>query len=242
MMLLDVDARLIIGHRGASAEYPENTLLAFEQALAQGAHALEFDVRLAADGIPVVIHDATLDRTTDAAGPIAAMPSAELSRVNAGSGQTVSTLDDVLEHVGDVPIIVEVKETAAAGATAECLERHAAAARAVVGSFESRALDPFRRPPFHCASSRWETAAAFAASRLGMRGPGRYEAFTIPEHHGRLHLVDRQFVAAARRAGRPVHVWTVNDAAQAERLWSIGVSGMITNEPAKLRALLDDER
>jgi glycerophosphoryl diester phosphodiesterase len=242
MILLDVGARVIVGHRGASADYPENTLLAFEQALAQGAHALEFDVRLAGDGVPVVIHDATLDRTTDATGPVAAIPSTELTQVNAGSGQAVSTLDDVLEHVGDVPIIVEVKETVAAGATAECLERHAAAGRAVVGSFESQALEPFRRRSFHCASSRWETATAFVASRFGMRGPGRYEAFTIPEHHGRLHLVDRRFVVAARRARRPVHVWTVNDAQQARQLWSIGVSGIITNEPAKMRALLEDDR
>ena len=80
--LLDPDARLVIAHRGSSAEAPENTLLAFEAAVRRGADAVELDVRLTADGAPVVIHDATLDRTTDRSGPVAALTLAELRAVD----------------------------------------------------------------------------------------------------------------------------------------------------------------
>jgi len=82
-------------------------MLAFEQALAAGADALEFDVRLAADGVPVVIHDAMLDRTTDATGPVRGRSSVELAGIDAGRGQPISTLDEVLEHFRATPLIVE---------------------------------------------------------------------------------------------------------------------------------------
>lgn len=212
-------------------------MLAFEQAVAQGADALELDVRCSRDGVVVVIHDDTLDRTTDKSGPVAARSARELTCTDAGSGQSIPTLDQVLEHFAATPLIVEVKETVAAEATARCLARHQAEARVVVGSFESRALHPFRASPFHRASSKLETAAAFLTSRVGLRAPGRYKAFTVPEQRGRLHLVDSRFVSAAVRAGRPVHVWTVDDVHQARRLWSIGVSGIITNVPARIGAM-----
>lgn len=237
MILLEVGARLVIGHRGASADFPENTMLAFEQALVQGADALELDVRVTRDDAVIVIHDAVLDRTTDASGPVAGRTVAELAGIDAGRGERIPRLDDVLEHFPDTPLIVEVKATGAAAATAACLERHGARDRVVVGSFESQALDPFRRRGFHRASSKAETATAFVWSRIGQPGPGGYHAFTVPETHGRLRVVDPRFVRAARRAGRPVHVWTVDDPERAEYLWSIGVSGIITNAPGTMRAL-----
>ena len=240
MRLLEVGAKLVIGHRGASADYPENTMLAFEQALAHGADALELDVRVTRDGTVVVIHDARLDRTTDGTGPVADRTIADLSGIDAGRGQRIPRLDGVLEHFADTPLIVEVKAVDAAAATAACLVRHGAQDRVVVGSFEPRALDPFRQAGFHCASSKRETAAAYVYSRIGCRGPGSYEAFTVPETHGRLRLVDRRFVAAARMAGRPVHVWTVDDPERARYLWELGVTGIITNVPGTMRALRDE--
>lgn len=240
MRLLEVGARLVIGHRGASAEYPENTMLAFEQALAQGADALELDVRVTRDDTVVVIHDARLDRTTDATGPVAERSTSDLADIDAGRGQRIPKFDDVLEHFPDTPLIVEVKAATAATATAACLERHGAGDRVVVGSFESRALDPFRGGRFHRASSKGETAAAFAFSRVGCRGPGDYRAFTVPETHGRLRVVDARFVAAATKAARPVHVWTVDEVDRAAHLWALGVCGIITNRPALIRALRDE--
>lgn len=237
MILLDPGASLVIGHRGASGEYPENTLLAFERALEQGADALELDVRLARDGAVVVIHDAMLDRTTSGAGPVRDRTLPELRALDAGAGQTVPTLDEVLDRFPDTPLILELKESAVADAALRCLVRHGASARVLVGSFEPGALRPFGQPTSHRAASRRETALAWALSRVGLPLPGAFEAFTVPEHHGRLRVVDRRFVAAARRAGRPVHAWTVNDVEQARRLRAVGVSGIITNYPARMRAL-----
>lgn len=237
MILLDAGASLVIGHRGASGEYPENTLLSFERALDEGADALELDVRLARDGAVVVIHDAALDRTTDGAGPVRDRTLAELRALDAGGGQTVPTLDEVMERFPDTPLILELKESAVAGAAQRCLARHGATARVLVGSFEPGALRAFGKPSSHRAASRRETALAWALSRWGLPLPGSFEAFTVPEHHGSLRLVDRRFVAAARRGDRPVHVWTVNDVEQARRLRAAGVNGIITDYPARMGAL-----
>ena len=95
------DTTLILGHRGASAVAPENTLLAFEAAQAGGADGIEFDVQLSADGIPVVIHDQTVDRTTNGQGKVAAMTVAELQAWTAGEGAIIPTLDDVFTPFGD---------------------------------------------------------------------------------------------------------------------------------------------
>ncbi len=237
MILLDPNAIPVIGHRGASGSYPENTLLAFDRALEQGADALELDVRLCGDGAVVVIHDATVDRTTDGTGLVRDRTLSEVRALDAGGGEPIPTLDEVLEHFPETPLIVELKETAVAAAAQRCLDRHRATGRVLVGSFEPGALRPFGKPDCHRAASRRETALAWALSRAGLHPPAAFEAYTVPERHGRLRVVDARFVAAARRAGRPVHVWTVNDVAQARRLRAIGVCGIITNHPARMRAL-----
>jgi len=237
MIFLDPAARLVIGHRGASGEFPENTLLAFGQALAQGADGLELDVRLARDGAVVVIHDPTVDRTTSGSGAVGAHSLAELRALDAGRGEAIPTLDEVLERFPATPIILELKEVGVAEPAARCLARHDAAGRVLVGSFEGAALAPFAPPAWHRSASRRETGLAWLLSRVGLGVPGPCEAFTVPERHGRLHIVDARFVDAARRAGRPVHAWTVNEVEQARRLRALGVSGLITNYPARMKAL-----
>jgi len=234
VLLLDPDAHPVVAHRGASGTHPENTLLALGAGLRRGAQALEFDIRLTADGIPVVIHDETLDRTTNGSGPVAKVTLTELQELDAGRGERVPTLAEVLEHFPDTPCIVEIKETRAAQPAREVLARHRAAGRVLVGSFEPGALGPFKAP-WHRAASRRETALWWALSRIGLRPWGRgYEAFTLPEHHGTLHVVDERFVRRARGARKPVHVWTVDDPAHASQLVALGVSGIITNFPERM--------
>lgn len=212
-------------------------MLSFREAVAAGADALEFDVRLSADGVAVVMHDASVDRTTDGSGLVAALPLQALERLDAGHGERVPTLDAVLEEFQDVPLIVEVKEVRAAAAVRTAILRHAAAARVLVGSFVGRALVPFDAPGFHRSASRRETALAWLVSRVRGGLAGRFEAFTVPERHGHRVVVDAAFVAGARRRGRPVHVWTVDDRVQAERLRALGVCGIITNFPDRMRTL-----
>lgn len=239
MILLDPEAHPVIAHRGASGEYPENTLLAFAKGLEQGADGLELDVRATADGVPIVLHDATLDRTTDGAGPVARLSLADVRRVDAGRGERVPTLAEVLERFAATPLLVEIKERSAARPTLALLRRHRAERRALVGAFGFGALAPFFGTEFARAPVRAEVACFWAASRLGLSlGGRRYGALSVPEYSGRLRVVDRRFVAAARRARVPVHVWTVDDPAHAARLRGLGVCGILTNYPERMRDLV----
>jgi glycerophosphoryl diester phosphodiesterase len=236
--LVDPDAAPLIAHRGASGQYPENTLLAFEQGVRQGADAVELDVRLSADGVPVVIHDRDLDRTTNRSGPVAQFTAEELARCDAGDSQPIPRLAEVLEVLEAVPLIVELKEAAAAYSVAELLHRKGAEDRVLVGSFERTALRPFGGTAVHCAASRRETALFWLGSRINWAPRGRgYSAFTVPVQHGRVTVVDGSFARCAARRGKPVHVWTVDERAEAERLRALGVRGIITNFPDRMRDL-----
>jgi glycerophosphoryl diester phosphodiesterase len=238
MILIDPDAYPLIAHRGASGECPENTLLSFQRGLDQGADALELDVRVSADGIPVVIHDRDVDRTTDGSGPVRTFSAAALAALDAGEGQQIPTLETVLSHFPDTPIIIEIKEVTASGLVADVIKSQGASQRVLVGSFEQAALRAFEPDSYHRSASRRETAAFWLSSRLGIGHRSRgYEAFTVPVKHGRLTVVDGSFAKAAARCGKPVHVWTVDDRSEAERLRRLGVRGIITNFPGRMRGL-----
>jgi len=248
--LLDPDRHPIIGHRGASGDAPENTIASFDLALAQGAEAFELDVRIAADGVPVVIHDATLERTTGQPGLVRGATAAELGRLDAGrtylangrypfrgQGVGIPTLSSVLERYPNTPMLIELKEVAAAAPVQDAIRAANAVERVVVASFHADALRPFPSPPFLIGASRRDIIRLYLRSRVGL-GPDRREnprCYAVPARYRDLIPVPTpQFVAAARRAGRPVHVWTVNDAETATALWDIGCAGMITNYPARL--------
>jgi glycerophosphoryl diester phosphodiesterase len=236
-MLTSLSQPVIFAHRGASAHAPENTLAAFELALAQNADAIELDVKLSADGQVVVIHDATVDRTTDGRGSVAAMSAAEVGALDAGQGERVPPLDAVLDRYAATPLLIEVKEARAAGPALAAIQRRQAEPRVVVGSFVRRALVPFWRAGVASTPPRSGVALALLASRLGLGVPGPHRAFAVPEYHRGLRIVDRRFVRAARQSGRPVHVWTVNTLEQGRRLRAQGVCGIITDYPDYMRSI-----
>jgi glycerophosphoryl diester phosphodiesterase len=245
--LLDLSARPVIAHRGASAYAPENTLAAFELALKQGADALELDIRLTRDGAPAVIHDATLDRTTDLTGPVRARTLAELRQADAGhrfttdrggttpyrgAGIRIPTLAEVLWTFPTMPVMVEVKEPEVQDVVRRVLLEERAVERCVVASEHVGALELFREAPFACGASGAEISELYWSVMLRRARPWpRYHALSVPVRHRGLPVPTRRFVAAARRLGCPVHVWTVNDTATARRLWARGVAGMVTNVP-----------
>jgi glycerophosphoryl diester phosphodiesterase len=171
--LLDCSAHPVIGHRGAAWYAPENTLESFRLALAQGADAIEFDIRRSADGEAMVFHDATLDRTTDQQGPVAARSVAELQRFDAGfhytepgipgtpfrgRGVRIPTLREVIAEFPAVPLLIEVKEAEVAEAVARALVEGGAAGRAVVAGSAWQALIPFRVAPFTLGASQRDIA------------------------------------------------------------------------------------
>ena len=232
--LVDPGARFVIAHRGDSAHAPENTLAAFRRAVEIGADAIELDVRLAADGVPVVIHDATLDRTTSAAGLVSARSSTELGEIPVGSTVGVPTLERVLALI-PLPILLEVKEVAAQDAVAAVLLRCAAAARVVVASAHDEALSAFRRPPFLVGASARDILRLWLAPLRGLP-PRRCVAYSVPwRHRGVLPVPTARFIGDAHRLGASVHVWTVDDPSRANRLWARGANGIVTNAPGSLR-------
>jgi glycerophosphoryl diester phosphodiesterase len=236
--LLDLSCRPVIAHRGASGSAPENTLPAFELAIRQGADAIELDVRLTRDGVPVVLHDATLDRTTDRRGPLAALTLAELREADAGGGAArVPTLAEVLRGFPEIPVLLEVKEPAAQAAVRRVILEEGAVERCVLASEDHAALQIFREQPFAVAASGREIAALYRDVLL-RRVPGTvpYRMLSVPERHRGFPVPTRSFVAAARRLGCPVHVWTINDPSVAQRLWGLGVCGIVTNFPDRIRA------
>lgn len=227
---------LIIGHRGASGAAPENTLAAFEMALQQGADGIEFDVRLSADGQVVVIHDATVERTTNGVGAVSRLTVAELRALDAGAGQHIPTLDEVFESFGRSLLYnVELKavswfDGALEMAVAECVEAHGIHSRVLVSSFSPLSIRRARKylarrvMLAHIYESRW----AKNAHRLVRAEAG----------HPHFSLVDAAYMNWARARGLRVHVWTVDDATIAGKMARLGVHGIISNHPGQIRASL----
>ena len=248
--LLDLAAHPIIAHRGSSADAPENTLPAFEAAVQRGADAIELDVRLTADGAPGVIHDAALDRTTDRTGPVSAFTLANLRSVDAGwtftsdGGRTfpyrdrdarIPTLGEVLWAFPRMPVLVEIKEPQAQDAVRRVLLQEGAAARCAVASEHREALRMFDEPPFVRGACGAEISVLYWSVLLRRRAPAAsYRFLSVPERHRGLPVPTRGFLAAARARGCPVHVWTVDSADTARKLWRRGVAGVVTNVPGML--------
>jgi glycerophosphoryl diester phosphodiesterase len=249
--LLDHTAHPIIAHRGASGERPENTLAAFERAVELGADALEFDVRLTADGQVVVMHDPTVDRTTDLTGPVRIQTLAALHTADAGyrftadrgatvpfrgRGVRIATLEEVLGRFPAMPILLELKEVVGQEKVREVILRHGAEGRCVMASEHHDALEAFRGGRFRLAASGREIFWFWRASLL-LRSPPPvgFHVLSVPRRHRLLPVVTRTFLAHARRLGIPVHVWTINHPRTASQLWRKGVNGIITNWPGMIR-------
>jgi glycerophosphoryl diester phosphodiesterase len=228
----------VIGHRGAAARAPENTLAGLRCAKALGCSWVEFDVRLTADGAPVLCHDATLDRTTDRTGPVSARSLAAIRQCDAGSrfspvfaGETMPTLDEALALAAELGLGVNIeiksdrgREYATAAAVADRVNRLGPAPPLCVSSFLPAAVAVLRdlapRLPrgilFRSVPSLW----AEIAKRLGVA--------VIGASHRRLRP---RRVAEIRAAGYPVAAFTVNDPARARQLFAWGVTSVFSDVP-----------
>ncbi|MGH7665529.1 MAG: glycerophosphodiester phosphodiesterase, partial [Gemmatimonadaceae bacterium] len=244
-ILLDPNAHPVIAHRGASLSAPENTMPAFEMAAKAGADALELDVNLSADGVPMVIHDTTLDRTTDLHGPVYSLTAAQLRGADAGArftadggasfpwrarGVRIPILGEVLDAFPDMPLAIEIKSARAQWDVARMLADRGALERCVVSAFETEAVAAFREGSFHTGASRRELLSLGIRSLLRLqRDRPRYAAILIPEWYRGFPLPLRLYIRAARRMGMPLHVWTVNDPGSGLRLWRAGAAGIVTD-------------
>ena len=235
MPFFDTPGPLVFAHRGGSALGPENTIAAFDAGMRAGADGLELDVHLSADGIVVVHHDETLDRTTNGSGPIAARTAAELARLDAGRGEGVPTLREVLARY-DVPTIIEIKvNSEAAGlAVLDEVQRANAVERVCAGGFGLRALQAIRAAEPRLATSAAQFEARMEVYRGWIGWPPQgvpYGGFQIPEMAEGIRVVSPRFIERAHRRGLKVQVWTVDDEDDMRRLLEWGVDGLITNRP-----------
>jgi len=221
---------LVFAHRGGSALAPENTMAAFDHAIALGADGLELDVHLSSDQAVVVHHDSTLDRTTRLTGPIAHRTHRELTAA------AVPLLADVLERHPIARVIVEMKVNSAAlaRATVEVVRAARAEHRVCLGSMGYRVLSAARSldPAIATSASREEVRWALYRSWCGWpRTEAAYHGYQVPEQSGATRVVSPRFVRHAHRAGLSVQVWTVDAEADAKRLLDWGVDALITDRP-----------
>jgi len=235
---------IVYAHRGGSKLRPENTLLAFDHGLALGADGLEFDVHLSRDGVVVVHHDRTLNRTTSGTGPLAALTAAELSRLDAGAhfpgfagaAGGVQALRDVLRRYPSARMIIELKlnDPVLARKTIDEVRAADAVDRVALGSFGTRVLRAARayEPRIATGSSKEETRLFLYRSwvRWPLRHPA-YREFQVPELAGRTRVVSPRFVRYAHQANCAVKVWTVDEESDIRRLLSWGVDAIISDRP-----------
>jgi glycerophosphoryl diester phosphodiesterase len=251
-------APLVIAHRGGSALAPENTLLAFRQAVEWwGADLLELDVRPTRDGEVVVIHDPTLDRTTSGAGAVSRASLAQLREVDAGhrfspdGGRTypyrggearVPTLDEVLAAFPGVRLNVEIKDGRAQERVWEVIHQAGAASRVLVAAGQARNRARFGAYPGAVSASGAEMRAFYLAHRLGLAHRYRpaVDAFQMPESYGGRQVLSPRLVADAHAQNIAVHVWTVDEVGDMRRLLDWGVDGIVTDRPDRLARLLHE--
>ena len=220
----------MFAHRGGGKIGPENTIATFDRGLEGGADSLELDVHLSRDGIVVVNHDAVLDRTTRAKGPLKERTAGELAEFD------VPPLRAVLARYPKVGIIIELKERGAelAEAVVDEVRRAGASDRVCLGSFSISALRAARAaaPAIATSAARFEVRLALYRSWCGL-SPGRvpYQAFQVPEISGSTRVVSPRFVQLAHKAGIAVHVWTVDEPEDIRRLLDWGVDGIISDRP-----------
>lgn len=240
----------MFAHRGGARLAPENTMVAIDNGMSLGSDGLEIDTQLSSDGIPVVIHDHTLDRTTDRTGPVSALTAADLARVDAGyrfeadgqypfrgQGIGVPRLDEVLMKHQDARIIIEMKggQRELARAVGDVVKRADAVDRVCVGSFYQASIDAIRleHPEIHTSASQEE--ARWTLHRSWVRWPWtskrKWMAFQLPEKAGRMRVVSPAFLRHVKREGHVVQVWVVNERADIERLLDWGVDGIISDRP-----------
>jgi glycerophosphoryl diester phosphodiesterase len=257
---------LIIAHRGASTEAPENTIAAIRKAIAAGADGIEIDVRLARDGVPVVIHDGSLKRTGGIKGKVADMTSEELSAIGVGAyfrsrrngdhgaafeGETIPGLADVLRELsgyrGRIYVELKCKDSGIEGlvnSVCEMIANDAEPSRFVLKSFRLGAIPLIKR-----LSPGVRTAALFAPKIMNILRKEKHlvkiaEEFGADELSVHYSLATKKLVRNAERRDLPVTIWTVDNPRWLTRGIRLGYAGLITNDPAGLvaarRALLSE--
>lgn len=224
-------------HRGFSLHGMENSLTAFRAAVELGTLHLETDVHTTSDGVLLVFHDSSLDRVTDSSGRIAELTADEVAKARIGGVEPVPTFDELVAAFPYARLNLDVKDWNSVKSMAEAIEKHGIHDRVLVTSFSDRR----RRAVLKLLSQRTASSAGSTLTALFVllgsvlpAGVSRkvltgVDAFQVPVRYGRFPVVTAGFVRRAHRVGVQVHVWTINDSAEMERLLDLGVDGIVSD-------------
>ena len=253
---------LVLAHRGGAHLRPENTFAAFDHAVEIGADVLEIDVRVSKDGEFLVIHDSTVDRTTEGIGKVIEKTASEIRSLDAGhgftrdggatfpyrgKGLTVPTLSETLERYAGRNVNLEAKQLEARHAFGFCstLRGRIEPKRTVIASGGGDFLYAFRDicPEFTTSATLTEVLDFFARYKVGVEASysPRMRFLQIPAGFRYLTVLDEGFASSARSKGLGIHVWTINDEAEMRRLVRMGVDGIVTDKPDLLIRVIEEE-
>jgi glycerophosphoryl diester phosphodiesterase len=250
---------LVFAHQGGEALRPSNTLAAFDHAVELGAQVLDADVHVTKDGVPVLIHDQTVDRTTNGRGEIRALTVEQLHQLDAGhaftiddgasfpfrgKGLLIPTADELFAKYPDAHYGIEIKQVtpAAAARFCEAIRARDMQDRVLVSAFDQETMDAFRRacPGVATSATRTEATIFVVLSMLRLEhalSPA-YESLQVPEYNSGIHVLTPRFIEAARNRNLAVQPWTINERADLQRMLNLDVDGINTDYPDRLIALL----
>ena len=248
----DSNHPLVIAHQGGDGIWPGNTLFAFQNAADLGADVLEMDLHITSDGVLVLMHDETVDRTTDGAGEIEAMTLDELKQLDAGydwspdegasfpfrgQGITVPTLEEVFTAFPEYRMTIEIKKTNTSMAKPFCeaIRANNMEDKTLVASFHDERLKEFRAecPEVATSSAKNETTVFVLLTKAFLGGfySPKFYSLQVPEESGGITVMTESFVRAAHARNLAVEPWTINDEETMRKFIDWGVDGIITDRP-----------
>jgi glycerophosphoryl diester phosphodiesterase len=253
------DGVLVIAHRGGLGLYPENTLAAFKKAEELGTDVIELDIHTSKDGEIVIMHDDTIDRTTDGTGKVRDFTAQQLKGFDAGyswtpdSGKTfpfrgkglqIPTLSEVLSEFKNTAMIIEIKqsEPSLIKPLCELIRKYGLKNKMIVASFSDKALLEFRSafPGVATSATKSEAVKFFILNQFFLAGfynPNAV-ALQVPEYYSGKKIVTERFVRTAKKQNLEVHAWTINEEDDMKRMINLGVDGIVTDYPDRLLKLL----
>jgi glycerophosphoryl diester phosphodiesterase len=248
----DLNYPLVIAHQGGDEIWPGNTMFAFQNAVDLGVDVLEMDLHITKDGALVLMHDETVDRTTNGTGEIEAMALAELEELDAGydwsmddgatfpfrgQGIIVPILEDVFAEFPHMRMTIELKKTNASMAQPFCnlIRQYGMEDKVLVASFHDERIQEFRKecPEVATSSARQETTAFVLMTKAFLGGffTPHFYSLQVPQESGGITVMTPSFVKAAHARNLAVEPWTINDEETMRKLIEWGVDGIITDRP-----------
>ena len=248
----DVDYPLVIAHQGGDGLWPGDTMFAFQKAVDLGVDVLEMDLHITKDRVLVLMHDETIDRTTDGSGEIESMTLAELRKLDAGydwtpdegatypyrgQGITVPALEEVFQAFPDMRMTIEIKKTTVSMTASLCrlIRQYGMQDKVLVASFHDEQMRTFRElcPQVATSSARAETTifVLLAKGFLGGLYSPKFHSLEVPEESSGITVMTRTFVTAAHERNLAVEPWTIDDPEQMKLYIEWGVDGIITDRP-----------